>query len=167
MRTKAHSKSSLLARLGLGIGLAILVVGVSEGLVALDRSHRDRAIGGFLTKTTGSFLVAWRTRENLQYSALRFESLDDARRHLAKLGLVPGGVPSRQGNRIERLWVRNEGVQRVVFWKIRRVPYTHRLSFRNMRDARYFFLAFEQGHYTPSPFGHAIFFSPRQGSHRL
>jgi hypothetical protein len=138
--------------------LALLVVGASEGLIALDRAQRDAAVTGFLVKTGVEYLVVWRTRADADFRAFRFESLEGARRHLGKLELVPGSVSDAS---LERLWIRDSGRERSLFWKTRSVPFTNRLTFLHPADAQFFFSAFEKGHYSPSPYGHAIVYSAK------
>jgi hypothetical protein len=139
--------------------VGLLVVGTSEVLIGLDRAHRDPITAAFLVKNGAEYLVAWRVQSDAEFRAFRFESLIGAQRHLAKLGLVPAAAPLAQ-NRLERLWIRDEKSAWVVFWKIRRVPFTHRLTFRDREEAQFFFAAFEKGQYSPSPFGHAVVYSP-------
>lgn len=140
--------------------VGLLVVGTSEVLIGLDRAHRDPVAAAFLVKHGAEYLVAWRTQSEAEFRAFRFESLEGARRHLAKLDLVPMAA-SAMDNRLERLWIRDSGRERALYWKIRRIPFTHRLTFEHAEEARFFFEAFEKGHYSPSPFGHAILYGAK------
>lgn len=135
------------------------MVGFSEILVALDVGQRDRATGAYLVKAGTEYLVAWRTEQSADYRIFRFEMLEEARAYLKNLKLIPGGRLIRAANRPERLWMRSSKEGEIIFWKLRRIPFTHQLTFQSVSEARYFFTAFERGFYSPSPFGHAILFS--------
>lgn len=145
-----------LARL---FGVALLVVGFSEILVALDSQHQDKALGAYLVKADREYLVVWRTSGESQYKVFRFQSVREAEHFLKTLRLSAGGPLVRASNRPQRLWLKTEGRNSVIFWKLSRFSFTHRLTFENPAEARYFFSAFERGFYSPSPFGHAILFS--------
>ncbi len=156
-RMKARtSPSRMFLRLARILGLALLLVGFSEVLIALDEKRRDYATAAYLVKSGGEYLVVWRTKAGTDVQAHRFELLADATTHLSRLGLTRH-LPPGPKRRMQRLWIsRNAGNQ--LFW-IAGTRNTNRLTFADSRDAQYFFESFENGNYTRSPFGHAIFFA--------
>ncbi|MBY0371484.1 hypothetical protein K2X33_12405 [bacterium] len=152
-----HSPAMVLVRL---IGVALLIVGASELLVAVDTSEKDAVAGAYLIKSGDVYVLFWRTVQDPQYRAYRFPHLGDAVRYASHLGLKRT-QPPRSLVRLEHHWLRHARTMSVLHWKSSATPEPQRLTFRSRQEAEFFQDAFSSGSYTPSPFGHALFFGRR------
>lgn len=146
-----------LARL---FGMSLLIVGVSEALITLDKDRRWPASVGYLVKSGNEYLVAWRTHDDNQLRAYRFANLPEALEHARRLKLRPGRT--QPSIAFQRLWLKKAGAGVEMHWKTPRSHLANRLTFHSAVDAKYFFDSFEFGAYTFSPFGHAILLLPRR-----
>ncbi len=138
------------------------LLALSELLVLLherEKGSPPKAEIGFLIKNGPEYLFVWRSAPGMEYRAVRFAQLIAAQAYIEKLGLSLGRDIGPRNQELERLWMTGSGEDRTLFWKLKRFPFSHRLTFQSSVDAAFFYSAFEGGHYRPSPFGHSIFFS--------
>lgn len=149
------NKGRGLALLGL-IFFAVSIVAAAELLHALDQKESARPIGAYLIKDGDRYLLAWRTRFDESYRLQHYASLASAQRQTEKLGLVL----TRPGRPVlmERFSKRQSRRGTVVQWRSSFSPDAQRLTFKSEKDAQFFVEALDRGSYSPSLFGHALFY---------
>lgn len=144
---KIPSLSSLI--LGLVAGLFGVFFALSLATVLPKRVFLVKSENGYsLVSMTSAGLVE--TEE--------FISLEEARERLSENGYRLGS-PGRSELTLSDIQLVNGDHKSLLYWRIQATSLLLRLTFSRPSDAEFFRASFAAGGYTPSPHGHAVFFT--------
>lgn len=151
MKAKKTNKKALYILAGLLIFEFVL-------LTLFFYRTQEKVKRAFLIKNGKSYIIAWQNDEKINQK-IEVETLKEALEYASSYLKL---FPTRQNIfELEHSWLADRDGKFVLFWKNAGYPFLHHLTFDTEKEAKFYFEAYRNGIYMPSPYGHSLLLLPQ------